>query len=716
MEPATLLPLLLAAVAAAAPKRPPAPVVHETSEVSLVEVPVNVVGTDGHPIRGLTAADFELDDEGHPQQITALDVVDLKRNRLANDLPESLPEAARRHFLFLFDLSFATPNEIVHSREAALSFIEREMGPEDRAGIATQSVEVGPRLLVNFTADRKQLAAAIKTLGLPNMQDHARDPLGFAFVVPGDPYLKDIVAPGETTSAEKTSAASQADSISLTKTYANMARKTSDQYAESRLSRHFDEMGGLANALDAVEGTKRIIYFSEGFDGRLIFGSLSRTEEDTIGDNDAMTRGGFWALDVDKRYVNSPLERELRQTMDLFRRSDCVVYSVDIARLHADGDAAMGEQTDGKETLFLFSHETGGELIQNGNDLVGALRRVGEQTSVTYVLSFRPTLQLGDGKFHTLRVRVRHKHARVSARSGYYEARGFHSLTPLERSLAAADVINAGVSRGDIPVRTLAVVFPDEHIARVPILVQVPGDRLPTRDAGGRLDLGVYVYVTDEQGTLADYFSKNLSFDLAKQGDQLASGDFRYYQVCHLLPGKYRVRTYVQEQKSGRFGFTTTALVVPEPGEDRLRALPPMFVSDSARGVNLREPVPAGTTEDAGDPFEVQGVPFVPRVVPALSAGGEAKVCLMVYRPGASPDAPFAIDAEIVDATGRSRGPARVSLIGRSNPDRDGLQRLLLDFSAGTLPPGEYSLRITIRDRGGPSLLMSSSEAQFTVS
>jgi VWFA-related protein len=713
MKPAIFIPFFVAAAAVAAVSSPPSDrVFHETSEVALVEVPVNVVGRDGGPIRGLNTADFEIEDEGRPQRITSLDVVDLKRNKLASDLPETLPEAGRRHFLFLFDLSFASPNEVVHSRRAALEFIEHEMGPEDRAAIAMTSVETGPKLLINFTADRKQLIAALRLMGLPK-GDQSRDPLAFAFVAPGDPHMMDLVAPGSESGEQGIRAGLDAELIANLKLYANMAQKTVDEFAITRVSRHLGEMGSLATALDAVEGTKRIIYFSEGFDGRLIFGALSRTPAGTTADNDAMARGGFWALDVDKRYVNSPLERQMRDTMELFRRSDCVVYAVDIAHLRADGDATMGNPAEGRESLYLFANETGGELIQNGNDLVGALKRVNEQTSVTYVVSFQPTLRLGDGKFHRLKVRVRRKGARVSARAGYYEARGFHALTPLERSLAAADVINGGRPKGDIPIRALAIPFADGGIARVPILIQIPGKDLSAGDPAATLQMGVYVYVVDEQGSLADYFSRTISLDLARQGGKLASGDFRYYGICHLLPGRYRVRAYVRDEKTGRYGFTSSSLEVPEAGGDQLRALPPMFMSDTGLGMNVRDTV--SPSSDAGEPFEVQGIPFVPRVDPSIASGVGSKVCLMVYRPGAVPGSPFSIDAEILDAGGRTRGPARVALIGRSHLDRGGLEKLLFDFTAGNLPPGEYSLRITVRDTGLHDQ-SSSSEARFTVS
>jgi hypothetical protein len=200
---------------------------------------------------------------------------------------------------------------------------------------------------------------------------------------------------------------------------------------------------------------------------------------------------------------------------------------------------------------------------------------------------------------------------------------------------------------------------------------------------------------------------------MAKEGGRLASGDFRYYGICHLLPGRYRVRAYVRDENTGRYGFTTSPLEVPEAGGAQMRALPPLFVSDGGHGMNVRDAALASS--NAAEPFEVQGTPFVPHVDPSLVSGVGSRVCLMVYRPGAAPGSSFSIDAEIVDAGGRKRAPARVALIGKSRRDSGGLEKVLLDFNAGDLPPGDYSLRITVRD-AGPHDQSSSSEARFTVS
>ena len=48
----------------------------ETTEVVVVEVPVQVI-KDGEPVRGLTAADFELYDGRKKVEITGFEVLDL---------------------------------------------------------------------------------------------------------------------------------------------------------------------------------------------------------------------------------------------------------------------------------------------------------------------------------------------------------------------------------------------------------------------------------------------------------------------------------------------------------------------------------------------------------------------------------------------------------------------------------------------------------------
>ena len=100
-ETATLLGLLLALpVGAHAAATPAGAAVAgaggqgfpDTTQVTAVEVPVQVV-RDGEPVRGLTAADFEVYDGRRKQVLTGFDVVDLaipENQRLSTAIPATL--------------------------------------------------------------------------------------------------------------------------------------------------------------------------------------------------------------------------------------------------------------------------------------------------------------------------------------------------------------------------------------------------------------------------------------------------------------------------------------------------------------------------------------------------------------------------------------------------------------------------------------------------
>lgn len=335
------LTLILAGAPLVLGEEPKPGAVRETSRVTVVEVPVQVVGRDGKPVKGLGVSDFELEVDGRPQQIHSVDVVSLNRNTPVLG-PAGLPSAARRHFLFLFDFTFATPNEIARSRDAAIRFVEGGMSPDDFAGVATVSAESGLTLDLTFTPDRRQIVAALRRVGLPALIDRVRDPLAFAFALPGDPNLVVSEAYSSKTLA--------VDAQSTQKIVAAMGQRVADDYMVTRVVRHLSDMGNLARALDMVDGRKTVLYFSEGFDNRLIFGSVTheKSMEQAAADNDALFSGAAWSIDYDRRYANSPMSKQLSDTAELLRRSDCVVYPLDIAGLRTSSDGAIAPAERGK--------------------------------------------------------------------------------------------------------------------------------------------------------------------------------------------------------------------------------------------------------------------------------------------------------------------------------------------------------------------------------
>src|SRR5262245_26605198 len=456
---AVLLVLLLGAVFAPAAEKPNT--VRETAEAILVEVPVRVTDRNGAPVRNLQAKDFELFDNGKKQEILGLDAIDLAHKSREPNSPEEVNPAARRHFLLLFDCSFAHPKAILNAQRAAKEFVLSGVNDGDFVAVATYTVEHGLKLLVTFSSDRVQVSRAVDTLGLLPAEDLGKDPLQFAF---------DMARVNPNSSAGLGGREQQAAAIVETlQTLMALSKARQDQYARQRVRRLTESLGEMARMLDTVSGRKDVIYLSEGFESRLVTGT-----KDTEQEREWIFSGEQWKVDAEKRFGNTTLQGDLRTMADLFRRSDCVLHAVDIAGLRMDPETSTVQSRPSENSLFELAQPTGGEVLRNGNDFKEQLARLLTSTSLVYVLAFRPEKSGEDGKFHECEAKVHPPGAHVSARAGYYERRSFHTLSPMERSLAAADVIANEIPMTDLPVQISAAALPQNHgDAWVPVWIDV---------------------------------------------------------------------------------------------------------------------------------------------------------------------------------------------------------------------------------------------------
>src|SRR5262245_3023607 len=558
-------------------QRPEPPTVREEARVVVVEVPVNVVDRDGKPVEGLKAEDFEVFDDGKPQQITGFEVLDQRRS-----LPPAAPgeppmnPAASRHFLILFDLTFASAQGVVRARHSARDFVVTRMKELDTAAIATYSVETGFRLIVGFTGDRTQLAVAVDTLGLPSLVQRNPDPLALLVTQPNQVSE----APFATTGGDPGSAFDAAMGEAL-ENLQTMFEKSARAIYRDRVSRMIDSFGKLAVSLDAVPGRKHIIYLSEGFDSRELSGSTSAS----AGAQQAewAIRGQTWKIDNDSRFGNTDLRTQMNRALTLFNRSDCIIHSVDIGGLRTGVAMTANDlPINGQDSLFYISEETGGQFLKNANEMSDSFDKLLERTGLIYLLAFQPVRVPENGKFHTLKVKVKNKSWQVSARSGYYEPKSQKTLSPIEKNLAQAAAVTAALPKTDIPAWVLAAPLPAvEGRSRVPVIVEVPGDRLLKSHEGSKMNLDIFVYAIDKQGQTRDYLFQPLGIDLSKTEATLAKGGIKYYGVLTLAPGDYTFRTLVRTNETGRFGVTITPVKVSATAD--AMTLPPLFVEDDGQ-------------------------------------------------------------------------------------------------------------------------------------
>lgn len=680
------------------------------AEVVVVEVPVHVV-MDGQPVRGLTADDFTLYDDGAKQEIIGFEVIDLEALTEAGWHPE-LPVAARRHFLLLFDLSFAEPSAIVRARAAARDLVARSLHPSDLAAVATYTRSRGPQLVLGFTSDRRQIAAAIESLGLPQLYDRAPDPLGFviaelqamgaeAALAAGQPD-----AGGPLAQAAGGSPRGQIDGLIMEHLKDIVAYLPGTQRAQLQnqvldLTRSFADLGQL---LAGVQGRKHVVYFSEGFDSELLLGTTDVQETESM--NRAAESGEYWMVDSDRRYGSSRMHGDLAAMVEQFRRADATIQAVDIGGLRASADLRPYRTDSGQNALFIMARETGGELYRNFNDLGEAMGRLLADTGVTYLLAFQPSGGLLADTYHPLKVKVKGlpRKARVHHRPGYYPPRPYDWQSPSEIRLRAAQTVVRGEAGGEIPLAVVAPPLPGpEALARVPVLLEVDGAALLRYHPGATLGAELYAYALDREGTVRDYFAKQLTLDLARTGEVLAQEGLAFLGTLDLPAGDYSLRVLVRNAQTGHLGLAVVALSVPDFGRAVPALYPPLFLADGGRRLLLRD-------RGAEAAFEVAGEPFLPAASPALTPGQEARLCLLAFNLGAGD---LALEGRVVDAAGRPVDAAAVALAGREGSGAGGGERLLATLTTAGLGVGEYTLHLALADPGSGARLTTS--ASFRV-
>ena len=678
--------------------------VRESVDVTLVEVPVRVIDRSGEPVRGLTAADFTLLDQGHTQTLTAFDAIDLGNPAVPGE-PRAVPPSARRRYLLLFDFAFARPKAVIAARRAARDFVLTGLRDDDLAAVGTYSLESGVRIVVTFSSDRGALAQAIETLGLEAAE--RTDPLQISYRSGRPPF----VVSAESDDQRRADVRQRQDDLAqIIRTMASLDRARSDDYERGRVRAFFQSLRDLGRVLDVVEGRKDIVLLSEGFPSRLLTGTPQTGEEQQW-----MVTGDIWKIDSDRRFGNSALRSNLSDMGEFLKRTHCVIHTVDIADFatetgDAPGEAGVLVPRGTQNALFDLSSETGGETFHTTHDVGGELRRLARGTSLVYVLAYRPDRLEGEGKYHTLKVKVGRSGVKVVARPGYFERREFRQRTPFERSLSAADVIANEIPVADIHARVLAAPFAGSSLeaeARVSVVIEIPGGEFLAGETGDRTTLEIYTYAFDGQRHVGDFFAEPLGLDVAKANARLSRGGLRYFGELRLPPGDYRLRTLIRNANTGRAGLAVTPIRVPSFAAGEPYLLDPVFleagsenwfaVRGAARSEGRGTPAPSPFAALAG----LGGENVVPAAAPHLAPGATARLCVVSYHFG-TPGGPetIRIGSQLLDSEGRPiPPPGTLALLGKSAPDPDGRRLFLLAFTAPPdIAPGRYGLRILLED------------------
>jgi VWFA-related protein len=666
----------------------------ETTDVTVVQVPVQVV-RDGEPVRGLTAADFDVYEGRKKLAVTGFEVLDLAARQ--GPAVASIPPALRRHFLLLFDLSFSEPKSIIKARAMVKNMLPA-LHPSDLVAVATYSSANGPRLVLGFTSDRHQVERAVDTLGLPQLVDRNPDPLQLMMA---NETAQAVTGSGTTSGRVGATAAggSEGPFLDLLQNMSRLSDRANREQQAAVVSALVRSFADLAHLMANVRGRKEVIYLSEGFDTAVLQGTESSTEQAQMAE--LSIEGQAYLTDSDKRYGNTRQANVLEKMMEEFRRSDCIIQSVDIGGVRTGGDQGP-TRANGEGALFAMAHDTGGELYRNFNDLGAAMGQLLNKTSITYALTVQPEEVKRDGAYHKLRVELKNSRgAQVFFRPGYYAPKPYSQQTASEKLLATAENVIGGGDSGKVGTSLLVAPFRVEgEKAYVPVVIEAEGGALKAGNVGNVLPTEIYAYAIDSTGAVRDYFTQSLKFDLAKVSPILDKSGLKFFGHLDLPPGEYNIRVLVRNGSTGSYGLRAQPLVVPAFGQTAaVVLLPPFFPEAPGAWLMVREAPRSKDASTAPYPFMVQQRAYIPASRPVLASGQDVAVALVGYN---LPAGGLKAEARVLGSDGRDLGTGDLKIGGRENPDAQGEDRLTATFRPPQgLEAGEYQLLIVLTDAQG---------------
>lgn len=657
----------------------------EVMQVTLVEVPVNVIAPDGQPVRSLTRQNFELYDQGRKQEITHFDVIDFAER--AGKRPEAMAGAAvasgaaRRNFMILFDLGNSEPASILSARKAASSFVEKQLLPGDRVAVATIAVQNGFQLHTAFTTDQGLVLHAINTLGVPKFFE-LRDPL----MITGTGNGLQAGAPrsGQTESRGDLAAEHLRDLVGAW-------QRGQDEQQRQYVLRQVNEFTNIGRVLDRVAGRKQVILLSEGFDPKMIQGrGGSMNSGEAVEERAAIERGEVWKVETDARYGSTEAKTVLQKMVESLRRSDVVLHAIDIKGLRGTIQMGSGQGADTRtnESLFLLTRDTGGQVFRNATNLEDGFARLLKSQEVTYVLGFGGSARK-PGSFHELKVKlVNVPKARVTHRPGYYEGTPVSSSS-LDRLLTAGEIIVNSLPVDDVKFGALAAALPRVGgAAEVPVILEIDGRSLLEKTGRTNVAVEFFIYAFDGDELIRDFGYQRAGFDLAKLGAKISGKGVKFYQTLNLPPGDYSIRVLVRVEGS-RNGFRSVALHVPAANEVTATAV----FHDADGWVMVK-----GSDRSAGRPypFLIAERSIVPSPWPVIAGSGPYDVAMVTHNMAVEK---LKVGAQIQDAAGGLRD-ASFSPVMRTASDSSGGGKLLFAFAPPALPRGAYSLVLNIVETG----------------
>jgi VWFA-related protein len=642
----------------------------------LIEVQVVVTDKQGRVIEGLKKEDFELLEQGRPQEVTffSLERINVQPTKPApgEDLPGLNPskrstEAAgpSRSLVLFFDTLHLSGPSLIRSKISMKQFIDEQVTDRDTIVIAACSGVFG--VFKNPVRNRFAVHRLIERI---TDFDTSRQS-NFT------PYIAAMVKQGDR-SAFELAVQILSEELGIDAVFAAaMVRGRASEVLEIESYKRqstLDVLNAVAERVAAMPGQRLLVLLSDGFTMRDFNGAPDA--EQVQSSISKAVRAGVVIHSIDVRGL------EVAAEFDASRRG--LSSPSMIGRLSSYMASSAKDRQDGINAL---AQDTGGKAFFNTNDLKGAVQKAVDLNRTYYALAYYPADDKGSKEFRKITVRIKsHPEYEIRAQKGYL-ASDLRKIREKARESSPQQRLFTEIAKPlpatDIGVSASADYFEvGSDVEQVSLQAVIDGTDLNYTEKNGRLllELEMAAAVYDRTGKPVKTLTETIRGSLSQQeADEAKRTGFHYTKRIPLKPGLYNVRIGLRELSTDRIGTATTWLEVPNRNSGKLTLSAILLTKDSSEATK-----PAGNAQASAA-----------LATGSYRAGSPILYYLLIYNARGESDLKMQWDiaesGKVIHQT--EPQPVTSRVIGR---DKKGLEiggRLAL-----SLQPGVYELRITISD------------------
>ncbi|MGZ5454643.1 MAG: VWA domain-containing protein, partial [Candidatus Aminicenantales bacterium] len=682
--------------------------VREEVTVALKLLQAYVTTKDGKPVTDLTAADFEVTDNGKVVPVTHFENHIVGGDDIAPGAPVGGPQLNRK-FFFLFDFAFTDPRSSRKAREAALNFMDTAIRPGDEIGVLSYSPMRGLTIHEYLTTDHARVRNIVDAFGLRAVAGRAETLTNFLYADELR-HMQDSGYPNPTGGAFQPAQGSSGGGDSAADVFfQEQARaQTGGVVDEGRRQGYTDQarqfaqtFANLARAMRYVPGWKNLILFSSGISRALIYGSRRSA---TVPNMDARDPEQMMAeLNAyDNAQSNSGVRTEFSDALKELKNANSPIYAIDCTPVAGEmdinnpvGTSISSRELTGKDSLVQLAGESGGKYFSNSMDTKNALAAIGDITSAFYVLGYSVPAAW-DGAFHKIKVKVVRPGCKVVSQNGYYNPKPFQEYSRFERLLQMTDLalsdnpltqIPADVPMGIVPV--MVGGWPN-----LVAYVEVPKDKAAAI-IGKRSDAYLLIY-DEDQGKSA---VKSFRLKPPEDGPKDSLSVF----AVPAKPGRYSCRIIVQNAETGFAARGSASISFADPVAAAVWLDPPLLLKAATGWADLG--VSPETTLSGLFGYDPEKYAPIMGTLPA----GPQRVLAAVRLSLGVPE--IELDFTATDAQGTEKIEVPVTVI--ETHQVKSLRTCVIELTFGGLKPGPHTLTIAARDKSGAEA--NETTAAFTV-